>query len=138
MANEAVIVELFDGGRPIDFTVPNGTAVAKGTVMVNSGARTVRAAQATDGTTNFMGIAAAEKVASDGQTNLALYTNGIFDIVCVAKGHLPKVGHKVYLSGANLIRMGKANEDFSGAAVGVALEDGVASTACEVAVGVYS
>lgn len=79
MANEAVIIELLGNkGDPIRYTVADGTAIAKGTLMYLSGDRTISAhsAQGQD----FAGIAASEKVASDGQTTLAVYTNGIFDL----------------------------------------------------------
>lgn len=79
MANEAVIIELLgNGGDPIRYTVADGTGIAKGTLMYLSGDRTISAhsGQGQD----FVGIAAAEKVADDGSTTLAVYTNGIFDL----------------------------------------------------------
>lgn len=79
MADEAVIIELLgNAGDPIQVTVADGTGIEKGalikltdprTGIINSGAQDP-----------FIGIAAAEKVASDGSTTLAVYTNGIFDI----------------------------------------------------------
>ena len=77
MANEAVIIELFNGGRPMRYTVADGTGIEKGTIMELSGDKTIQANQ-TDNTP-CVGIAAHEKVASDGSTTLAVYTDGIFD-----------------------------------------------------------
>lgn len=79
MANEAVIIELFNGGRPIQYTVDDGTGIEKGTLMEFSGDRTVIAN--TNDNAAIAGIAAAEKVASDGSTTLAVYTDGIFDML---------------------------------------------------------
>lgn len=79
MAKYADIIELLGSqkGRPIRYTVADGTAIPKGTVMHLSGDRTVTVSEGDD---EFAGIAASEKVASDGQTTLALYTHGIFDM----------------------------------------------------------
>lgn len=74
MVYEAVLVE-FDG-FPSDFTIADGTAIAKGTLLQLT---TPRTAIAATGLTNYKaGIAAREKVASDGRTNLAVYDKGKF------------------------------------------------------------
>ena len=74
MANEAVLLTELE--PPIGFTVADGTGIEKGThlrltdpmtAIITSGA-----AQA------FAGIAAEEKIASDGKTELAVYIRGIF------------------------------------------------------------
>lgn len=141
MANEAVTVELLgDGGNVVDFTVPDATGVSGGCIMLLSGAAARTAVKSGDGAAqrfgSFAGIAASEKEADDGQTNLGLYTKGIFDLTCVAKGHNIKLGSLVVVSGANMIRAAVANE-LTGACVGKALEAGSNSTPIEVAVGVY-
>ena len=79
MANEAVIIELFNGGRPIRYTVADGTLIEKGTIMELSDPRTIIAN--TNDNNPLVGILAAEKVASDGQTSVAVYTDGIFDVL---------------------------------------------------------
>jgi len=79
MANEAVIIELFNGGRPMDFTCADGTGIAKGTLLELTSPRTVIAN--TNDNAPVVGIAAAEKVASDGATTIAAYTDGIFDML---------------------------------------------------------
>jgi len=79
MANEAVIIELFNGGRPIRFTCADGTGIEKGTLLELTSPRTVIAN--TNDNAPIAGIAAAEKVASDGATEIAAYTDGIFDML---------------------------------------------------------
>ena len=78
MANEAVLI--FETGTPIPFTVANGTGIEKGailkmtdpmTAIINSGIDDLPA-----------GIAAEEKIASDGKTKLGVYREGIFKVVC--------------------------------------------------------
>ena len=100
MANEATIIELFNGGRPIRYTVADGAGIEKGTLMqLSSDPRTITASSG-DGEI-FVGVAAAEKVASDGSTTLAVYTDGIFDITDSGAGIT--LGNMAKLNGANLI-----------------------------------
>jgi len=79
MANEAVIIELFNGGRPIRFTCANATGILKGTLLELSADRTVIAN--TNDNAPVVGIAAHEKVANDGATTISAYTDGIFDML---------------------------------------------------------
>jgi len=79
MANEAVIIELMNGGRPIRFTCADGTGIEKGTLMELTDPRTVIAN--TNITAPLVGVAAEEKVANDGQTSISVYTDGIFDVL---------------------------------------------------------
>lgn len=103
MANEAVIVELLgNGGDPVRYTVADGAGIAKGTLMRLSGDPRTITASAADGDL-FVGIAAAEKVANDGSTTLAVYTNGIFDITVNATAAAAVLGEPVKLTGANLV-----------------------------------
>ena len=81
MADEAIIVELLGNkGDPVRYTCADGTGIPKGTVMELTTPRTVKAVSAVD--KPLVGIAAEEKVASDGQTSIAVYTNGIFQLKC--------------------------------------------------------
>lgn len=121
MANEAVIIELFDGGMPVRYTVANATAISKGTLMRHSGDNTI-AASAGIGVP-FAGIAAADKVASDGATTLAVYTHGFFDLKTSELAGIRR-GDMVSLSGANQIRRAISTDFISGAIVGKATEDG--------------
>ncbi len=85
MANEAVIIELLGNkGDPVRFTVADGTGIEKGTLLTMTDERVAIAA--TGAGAVVAGIAAAEKVANDGSTSLAVYTNGIFDMKIAAAG----------------------------------------------------
>jgi len=128
MANEAVIIELLgNGGDPVRFTVADGTGIEKGTIMkFSSDPRTIAAATA-DGDL-IAGIAAAEKVANDGQTSLAVYTKGIFDIACTASSGSAVLGEPVKVTGANTVA--PADDDsiaHVNECVGTSLETGSAS-----------
>ena len=133
MANEAVIIELFNGGRPIRFTVADGTGIEKGTLMrLSSDPRTITASSA-DGEI-FVGVAAEEKVANDGQTSLAVYTDGIFDMT-VDGSNTATLGNFLKLDGANLV----SDSDEAGAQavkewVGQSLETGATSEVIAVRV----
>jgi len=82
MADEAIIVELLGNkGDPIRYTCADGTGIAKGSLMELTTPRTVIQSTAVD--KPLVGIAAQEKVANDGQTSIAVYTNGIFQMKCV-------------------------------------------------------
>lgn len=132
MANEAVIIELLgDKGNPVRFTVADGTGIEKGTLLKFADPRT---ASASSGADVFAGIAAAEKVASDGSTSLAAYTKGIFDLT--ATGTIT-AGQLVSLSGANLVKTAVATDVEQGKIVGKALETAAHSEVIAVAVGVY-
>lgn len=100
MANEAVIVELLgDRGDVMQYIVADGTAIAKGAILQLTDNRTA-AASADDKV--CAGIAASEKVASDGQTTIGCYTNGIFDLV--DSGAAGAVGTNVVLGGVNVVK----------------------------------
>jgi Uncharacterized conserved protein (DUF2190) len=76
MANEAVLVDLLD--KPLDFTVTDGTAVTKGSLMKMTTPRTAIISSASGDV--VAGIAARDKIASDGRTRLAIYRRGVFRI----------------------------------------------------------
>lgn len=120
MANEAVIIELFNGGRPIRYTVADGATIEKGTLLRLTDPRTASAHSAAD--QPIVGIAAAEKVASDGATTIAAYTDGIFDIYAAAAG-VTAVGAMCAGSGtANMITAADANDLLQNSTVGMCLE----------------
>lgn len=131
MANEAVILELLgaDKGQPVRYTVADGTAITKGTLMQVSGGNFTAIATAGSGD-SFVGIAAADKVANDGATEIAVYTEGIFDLTCANTDIL--LGETVVVSGANLIRTAVAGDLLRGGRVGVALEAGTGSEVIRV------
>ena len=123
MANEAVIIELLGNqGDPIRYTVADGTGIEKGTIMELTDPRTMQAMSAVD--KPFCGIAAAEKVASDGSTTLAVYTNGIFDLTCAAGG-TATLGQRVSsAAGDNTITVASTLDNEKGYTLGQALETG--------------
>ncbi len=64
-------------GEPVDFTVSDGTAIVKGTLCKMTDGRV---AVESDGDTDIVaGVAARDKVASDGRTQLAMFREGIFE-----------------------------------------------------------
>jgi hypothetical protein len=74
MANEATLV--FETGPPIPFTVTDGTGIEMGATLKMSDPMTAAACAADNDI--VAGIAASEKVASDGKTKLGVYRQGIF------------------------------------------------------------
>ena len=120
MANEAVIIELFNGGRPIRYTCADAGAIEKGAIAVLTDPRTVITHAAAD--TPIVGIVAAEKVASDGSTSITVYTDGIFDILAAAAGTC-SVGALVAGSAtANMFTPADANDVTQNSTLGMALE----------------
>lgn len=76
MAWEASMREFLE--NPMDFTVADGTAITKGTILKMTDPRTAIIVSAAGDT--IAGIAARDKVANDGRTRLAVYRRGIFDM----------------------------------------------------------
>jgi len=129
MANEAVLIT--ETELPISVTVANGAGIEKGTILEMTDPRT---GAANDGTGDIViGIAAQEKVASDGKTTLACYQGGIFDLTCSA-GAGVTLGAHVATSGANLIRDATEAEIAAGKSLGIALETGSADEVVQVKV----
>lgn len=137
MANEAVIIELMGEpkGRPVRFTVADGTTISGGTLLAMQDPRT---AVANSGAAQvFCGVLAQDKIANDGQTSVAAYTCGIFDLKVTSAGTAATLGAALAMSGANLVRNASEAEIAAGACVGKALEDGSSSEVIAVAIGVY-
>lgn len=133
MANEAVIIELLGNqGDVVRYTVADGIAIPKGTLMyLSADARTI-APSTTQGQI-FVGIAASEKVANDGSTNLGVYTNGIFDLTDSGSGMT--LGDICKLGGANTVAT--ADDTTAQATkeiVGIVLETATASEVVAVKV----
>jgi len=120
MAAEAVIIELFNGGRPIRYTCADGATIEKGAIAVLTDPRTVITHAAVD--TPIVGIVAAEKVANDGATTVSVYTDGIFDMTAAAAG-VTALGALCAGSGtANMITVADANDILQSSDVGMCLE----------------
>lgn len=137
MTNEAVPVETQAADdTTTDFTVADGTAIARYALLKLSGART---AILNDGdlaenlAPAFAGIAAADKVASDGATNLALLQDGIFELT--AANDNIALGAKVTLSGSNLIATATEANEITGSILGTAMEAITANGTGEVNIG---
>jgi len=122
MANEAVLV--IETEVPIAMTCSNATGIEKGTLLTVSDPFTVAATSA-DG--DFcIGVAAEEKIASDGKTTIGVYMGGIFRVKDSGAG--VTCGHTLKINGANLV----ATADEAGAnamaeIMGIALETAAAS-----------
>jgi hypothetical protein len=131
MANEIPLRDWLE--NPIDFTVADGAGIEKGALLALSDPRT--AAPITTEAGKIAGIAAREKVASDGRTRLAVFRKGIFDIK--ASGAIP-VGSAVIASGdsgLNTIKIAPVTA--SGAAIlGYALETATDAETIQVLVDV--
>ena len=134
MANEAIIVELLGNqGDPIRYTVADNTGIPKGTVMELTDPRTMVAASGAG--VVIAGIASSEKVANDGQTSLAVYTNGIFKLSTKAGGSAT-LGSYVRAAAAtdNTITVQTTLDYETGKAIGKSLETSGASTATMIRV----
>jgi hypothetical protein len=131
MAQETTLV--LRNSDPIDFIVADGTGIEKGAVLKMTSPRT---AIITSGSGDvFAGIAAREKIASDGRTRLSVFRRGIFRMT--ASGANITAGVWVTNSGANFIRLATEAEIAAGKGIGIALQDITAASAGEVMVGGY-
>jgi len=74
MALECTLI--YETGIPIPMTCADGTGIEKGAVLLLSDPATV--ATTTGDTDSCGGIAATEKIASNGQTKIACHQEGIF------------------------------------------------------------
>jgi len=121
MANEAVL--MFETHPAIPLTVADGAGIEKGTLLKLSDPMTVAATSADNDI--FAGVAAEEKVASDGRTKLAVYTGGVFRVKDSGSG--VTVGDTVVVKGANLVGTHTTLDQEKGYKVGRALETAAAS-----------
>lgn len=102
MANEATL--MFETEVPVPFTVANATGIEKGANLTMTDPMTAVAVTASGSA--FAGIAAEEKIASDGKTRLAVYRAGIFKVtasgsVTVGKALVPEAENKFMQAGVN-------------------------------------
>lgn len=74
MVNEATLV--YRKGNPVDYIVADGTAITKGALLKMTDPMTAIAS--TTEAAACAGIAARDKVASDGHIRLAVYNSGTF------------------------------------------------------------
>lgn len=95
MANEAIL--LVETQPPISFTCADGAGIEKGAFLILSGANTVTTHGANDEAI-IAGIAAAEKIASDGNTTIPVYRAGIFKVT--ANAAVATLGMALAMDGA--------------------------------------
>jgi len=102
---------------PIDFTVADGTAIPKGTLLKLTDPRTAIIA---DGSGDMLaGIAARDKIASDGRTQLAVFTKGIFTMQA---GAAIAIGAPVMAEGTTANEVITASGVIGASVLGYALE----------------
>lgn len=130
MANEATLwMEL---EPPIPFTCADGVGIERGTVLQLTDPMTV---SATSGDNQVViGIAAEEKIASDGRTKIGVYTRGIFKMV-VDAGDVTTVGLDCVVRAANAVGLYDTLDGEKGLKIGRALETGAAGETVLVLVG---
>jgi hypothetical protein len=129
MADEAVLI--YETSLPIPMTCADGAGIEKGTLLKLSDPYTVAATSADND--KFGGIAAEEKIASDGKTKIPVYRSGIFKIVVGAAGCT--AGKDVVISAANRVVDYTTLDDETGAKFGKALETGTVGESVYVEVG---
>jgi len=126
MANEVIVTDLLgNGGDPIEFTCADGTGIAKGAIMELLDLRTVQLNSAAD--KPVVGIAAHEKVASDGSTTISVLTNFIGKATTKAGGSATKGDGVSAVTTDNTVDLSSTLDMEKGWQLGYALEDGGAS-----------
>jgi hypothetical protein len=134
MANEATNITLLgNAGDVVRFTCADGVGIEKGALCVLNDPVTLSGSHALTTGAAFAGIAASEKVASDGSISLGALTNCIADLT-MAAGATGNAGQWVCVSGANLIRVATEAELASGAGIGKLLETASSSEVVAVKV----
>ena len=113
MSNE---VTLFIQSAPeIPFTVADGGAIPKGTICELEDLMTAAVSEADD---RVAGVAATEKIASDGKVRLGCFREGFFK--GTAAGTI-NIGDTIALSGSNVLKVATAT-NVSSETVGIAME----------------
>ena len=130
MADEATLWMELD--LPIPFTVADGAGIEKGVVLKMTDPMTAAAATADNDV--FAGIAAEEKIASDGRTKLGVYRRGIFKMI-IAAANSTTVGQLVVVKGTNTIGGYTTLDGETGYVIGRALETGAAGESVLVLLG---
>lgn len=82
MANEAkVFAEDPDNCKVYQFTVADGTAIAKGTLMMDNGTTRTATAHVAAAVAAPLGFATSSKEANDGRTQIGLQRTGVVKVV---------------------------------------------------------
>ena len=119
MANAQAIL-MVETQLPLMMNCADGGAIAKGDALKLSGALTVVKCTAADD--EFGGIAAEEKIANDGKTQIAVYRDGIFKVEVGDTGC--SLGMPCKLEAVNEFTTTAANNSDIGYNFGIALEAG--------------
>jgi len=124
MTNEATLI--IETGPPISFTVDNTAGIEKGTVLGLQDPRTVSGSTTSNEAVG--GIAASEKIASDGKTVLGVYRQGVFKVTLSGSATAGESLMIEGISNLNYVQLtppGSAGATISGAHImGTALESG--------------
>jgi hypothetical protein len=115
MANEATLY--IETDNAVEFTCADGTGIERGTILKLADPMTVSAAAGLNDIVG--GIAATEKIASDGKTKIAVYRGGYFKVT--ASGSIT-VGDSLVISGPtanNLLQTAATNAE---QIIGIAME----------------
>jgi len=113
MANEVTLY--IETGPAIPFTVANGGAIPKGTICEVEDLMTAAVSEADD---RVAGVAATEKIASDGKVKLGCYREGFFKGTAT---NTIAIGDAIALSGTNLLKVATA-ANVASETVGIAME----------------
>ena len=106
MANEAT--PMFETSLPIPFICANATGIEQGTLLTLTDPFTASANSAIVIGATVAGIAAAEKIASDGVLTVPVYRSGIFKVTGSGNS---TAGDPVCLSTGNLVEKAATNEE---------------------------
>lgn len=132
MANEAQL--RVRTAEPLPFTVADATGIEKGALLALQDPRTASGAAAVTIGVMMAGIAAREKVANDGRTELAVFRQGWFDMVVSGA---TAVGQKVVAAGHdNMVRVYEGVLVSGAAIIGTLLETASAGETCLVDVNI--
>lgn len=121
MANEWTKVEAYgdnNDGRKIRFAIADNVSVSQGQLCALLDPRTASGATTVSCDTAFCGVAAEEKRAGIGVTDVSIWTDGIFE--AVASGAIG-IGNPVSGGCGNLVRIAPATASGAGI-IGWALE----------------
>lgn len=123
MANELSIIELIGKvpGCPIRYTCADGNTIPKGSLVTLTDPRTVIVHAAANAP--VVGVAAMEKVANDGSTEISIYTNGIWDITAAAAGATGVGAITAGSATANMFEPAAGADFLNGSVIGQALEE---------------
>jgi len=126
MAQATIMHLLGNNGDRIPYIVADASVIAKGDILVLSDPMTVTAA-----TTNVdvpvVGVAAHEKVANDGNTQMTAITNAVIKCTTVAGGSATIGDHVSLAATAGTVNLSTTLDNEKGWSVGYALEDAGAS-----------